>query len=195
MAPKKSTEPVTLEEIQERTARLNLQIAETDFETKTLALEDQRETNQRNQAIKTQRRISAEQKQNELKRKRLNQAATVKGCRHKMGGKPENPFKGDGKSCLKLTRMPDGKTYLIQCGRCPLQIMTPHRNLKLRNPALYEKRMEEFTMRVEESEEYGLDPIKGVTFNFTQDDLPLIPEPSYEYRGLHPEPEVKRKVA
>lgn len=188
-------EPLTIEEIQRQTAALNLKIAETEFETKSLALEEQRETNQRTQAIRARRILTGEQKQQELKRKRLNQAATVRACRHKMGGKPENPFKGDGKSCIKVSRMPDGKTYLLQCGRCPLQIMTPHLNLKKRDRKLYDLRVEEFAKLIEEAEDYGLDPIKGVTFNFSQNDLPLIPEASYEYRGLHPEREADTRTA
>lgn len=202
MAPKKdkdqiggTIEPLSLEEIQQRTAELNLQIAETEFETKSLALEEQRETNERAKAIRARRRLTGEQKQRELKRKRLNQAATVKACRHKMGGKPENPFKGDGKSCIKVARMPDGKTWLLQCGRCPLQIMTPHLALKKRDRKLYDLRLTEYEKLLEEAEDYGLDPIKGVTFNFSQNDLPLIPEASYEYRGLHPEPETDSRAA
>lgn len=184
-------QPLALEEIQRRQASLNLQLAETQLETAQYELEEAKDRNKRRAATIQLKERTKTQKQNALKGKRRNQTNTIKLCRHKMGGKPDNPLKGDGKTCLKLTRLPDGKTKLIQCGRCPLQIATPHRNLKKRNPKLYALRETEFKALEEAFDEGGLDPIKTSPFSFyTEDETPIIPEPQIEYRGNHPEPEV-----
>lgn len=47
-------------------------------------------------------------------------------CSHRQGGSPNNPYEGEGKSALGVTRMPDGWTKMIKCLVCRGEWFTPH---------------------------------------------------------------------
>jgi hypothetical protein len=176
-------EVMSLEDLQRVQAKLQMEILETQLETQKLQLEEAREKNLEYQSRKRQRKLTTTQMQEELAKRRNGNIATVRICRHKQGGKPDQRFKGTGASALHMTQMLDGKTMLIQCLRCPLAVMTPHPSIKKENPELYAKLMEEFQELSEQCEEAGMDPVKVPSFSFTQNDIPMLPKFEYEYRG------------
>ncbi len=101
-----------LEEIQLKTAQMNMKIAQRELEQ----FEAQERSKSRQNA----------QRQNELASKIRGQALIAKNCAHKQGASPKNKYKGKGDTTLKKVRMMDGFTMLIHCCICRLRVFSPH---------------------------------------------------------------------
>ena len=151
-------------------------IAATELQAKILDLDRVKDDNARRLAHKEavekhNRQIQADV---EAEQARMRFAQSV--CRHRQGGKPQNIYAGDGKACITRTQMLDGYTWLLQCLRCRIKIYTPHPNLKKSHPEEYEKLKGIYDHFWQLSLDSGLDEIKGPSFLFEKDGVPIIPE-------------------
>jgi hypothetical protein len=97
-------------------------------------------------------------------------------CRHRQGGRYQNVYAGDGKPCIVRSQMLDGVTWLLQCTRCRLKIFTPHPGMLKSNPEQYAKDKAVYDRLWEMSSDSGLDEIRGPTFTFMRDGVPIVPE-------------------
>ncbi len=110
MAEKSMTQQ--LEEIQLKTAQMNMKIAERQLQ--------QFENAERAKASKNA------QRQADLRNKVIGRAKVAAGCSHRQGASQKNIYKGKGDTTLKKVRMMDGFTTLIHCAICRLAVFSPH---------------------------------------------------------------------
>ena len=101
-----------LEEIQLKTAQMNMKIAQRALE--------EFEAKERSKSVQNA------QRQSELASKMRGRWQVAKNCSHKQGASPKNIYKGKGDTTLKKVRMMDGFTVLIHCGICRLAVFSPH---------------------------------------------------------------------
>jgi hypothetical protein len=101
-----------LEEIQLKTAEMNMKIAQRDLE--------------KFEAAEKSRSTQNAQRQSELASKVRGRAAVSAKCSHRQGASPKNIYKGKGDTTLKRVRMMDGFTILIHCAICRLAVFSPH---------------------------------------------------------------------
>lgn len=101
-----------LEEIQLKTAQMNMKIAEREL--------------QKFEAQEQSKSTQNAQRQSELRSKMHGRAQVAKRCAHKQGASPKNIYKGKGDTTLKKVRMMDGFTVLIHCAICRLAVFSPH---------------------------------------------------------------------
>lgn len=113
-APVSKTTLQQLEEIQLKTALMNMKIAERQLE----AFENKERSNA------TQKK----QRQADLHKRVTARAAMASKCSHRQGASPKNVYKGakGADTTLKVVRMPDGFTTLIHCPICRLAVFSPH---------------------------------------------------------------------
>lgn len=113
MAPKESKSmQEQLEEIQLKTAQMNMKIAEREL--------------QKFEAQERSKSSQNAQRQSELASKMRGRAEVARKCSHKQGASPKNIYKGKGDTTLKKVRMMDGFTILIHCAICRLAVFSPH---------------------------------------------------------------------
>lgn len=101
-----------LEEVQLKTAQMNLKIAEREL--------------QRFEATERSKSSQNAQRQAELASKVQGRARVAAQCAHRQGASQKNRYKGKGDTTLKKVRMPDGFTVLIHCAICRLAKFSPH---------------------------------------------------------------------
>jgi hypothetical protein len=101
-----------LEEIQLKTAQMNMKLAERALE--------------KFEAQERSKSTQNAQRQSELASKMRGRAQVAKKCSHKQGASPKNIYKGKGDTTLKKVRMMDGFTILIHCAICRLAEFSPH---------------------------------------------------------------------
>jgi hypothetical protein len=101
-----------LEEIQLKTAQMNMKIAERALQTF--------EAQERSKSVQNA------QRQSELASKMRGRWQVAKNCSHRQGASPKNIYKGKGDTTLKKVKMMDGFTLLIHCGICRLAVFSPH---------------------------------------------------------------------
>jgi hypothetical protein len=101
-----------LEEIQLKTAMMNMKIAEREL--------------QKFEAKEASKSMQNAQRQSELASKTLGRAQLAAKCAHKQGASPKNIYKGKGDTTLKKVKMMDGFTILIHCAICRLAVFSPH---------------------------------------------------------------------
>lgn len=101
-----------LEEVQLKTAKMNLKIA-----TRELA---------KFEAAERSKSLQNAQRQSELASKMRGRAQVSARCSHKQGASPKNIYKGKGDTTLKKVKMMDGFTVLIHCAICRLSVFSPH---------------------------------------------------------------------
>lgn len=159
---------MTLQEIQ-------VAIAKADLRAKLLDLDRIKDDNARRIAVKEANDKFNRQVQEEIR----NQEQMIKRiqsvCRHRMGGKYQNVWAGDGKPCIARTQMLDGYTWLLQCTRCRLKVFTPHPSLQKANPEQYAEERAFYDKLWELANDSGMDEIRGPTFAFMKDGVPFIP--------------------
>ena len=101
-----------LEEVQLKTAMMNMKIAERQL--------------QQFEAAERQKSSQNAQRQADLRNKVMGRAKVAAGCNHKQGASQKNIYKGKGDTTLKKMRMMDGFTTLIHCAICRLSVFSPH---------------------------------------------------------------------
>jgi hypothetical protein len=101
-----------LEEIQLKTAQMNMKLAQRDLE--------------KFEAQERSRSLQNAQRQSELASKMRGRAEVARKCAHRQGASPKNIYKGKGDTTLKKVRMMDGFTVLIHCAICRLAVFSPH---------------------------------------------------------------------
>jgi len=101
-----------LEEIQLKTAQMNMKLAARELE--------------KFEATERSKSVQNAQRQSELASKMRGRARIAAGCSHRQGASPKNIYKGKGDTTLKKVRMMDGFTVLIHCGICRLAVFSPH---------------------------------------------------------------------
>lgn len=101
-----------LEEIQLKTAQMNLKLAQREIE--------------KFEAQERSKSTQNAQRQSELASKMRGRWKIVKGCSHRAGASPKNIYKGKGDTTLKKVKMMDGFTILIHCAICRLAAFSPH---------------------------------------------------------------------
>lgn len=101
-----------LEEVQLKTALMNMKLAERALEK----FEAQEKSKSSQNA----------QRQSELASKMRGRAELARGCSHKQGASPKNIRKGKGDTTLKKVKMMDGFTVLIHCAICRMAVFSPH---------------------------------------------------------------------
>jgi hypothetical protein len=112
MVMAEKTMKAQLEEIQLKTAEMNMKIAKRELEN--FEAKERSKTTQN------------AQRQSELASKMRGRWAVAKKCSHKQGASPKNIYKGKGDTTLKKVRMMDGFTVLIHCAICRLPVFSPH---------------------------------------------------------------------
>jgi hypothetical protein len=159
---------LSLQEIQRR-------IAAADLQAKLLELDRITDENHKRIAKKEALERFNRQIQEDIRsqQKILEYAQSV--CRHKQGGRYQNVWAGDGKPCVSRTQMLDGYTWLLQCLRCRMKILTPHPALQRSDPEKYAKNMAIYNKLWELAADSGFDEIRGPTFIFMKDGVPFIP--------------------
>jgi len=156
--------------------QIQLAIAAADLQAKLLDLDRIRDENAKRLAVKQANDNHNKQIQEQIKSEEAMLRFAQSVCRHRMGGYAKNIWAGDGRPCVVRTQMLDGVTYLLQCLRCRLKVLTPHPSLAQKNPAQYQAEMALYQKLWEMSADSGLDEIRGPTFVFKQDGVPIIPE-------------------
>lgn len=179
--PKKSDTSIALPEIPPEYAHMSLEeiqrlIAVAELQAKVLELDRITDDNSRRLAQKEALAKHNKQIQSDMEQEQRQRAYAQSICRHRQGGKPQNVYAGDGKPCITRTQMLDGYTYLLQCLRCRLKVYTPHPLLKRTHPEEYARLKAFFDQLWTMADESGLDEIRGPTFTFERDGVPLIPE-------------------
>jgi hypothetical protein len=156
--------------------QIQVAIARADLQAKLLDLDRIKDENQRRLAIKKANEDFNRQIQEEIESQTriLKYAQSV--CRHRMGGKYQNVWAGDGKPCIAKTQMLDGYTWLLQCTRCRLKVFTPHPSLSQTDPKRYAEEMAAYQKLWELAGDSGLDEIRGPTFTFVKNGVPFIPQ-------------------
>lgn len=156
--------------------QIQLVIAKADLQAKLLDLDRIKDDNAKRLAVKKANEDFNRQIQAEIQSQRqiLEYAQSV--CRHRMGGKYQNVWAGDGKPCIARTQMLDGYTWLLQCTRCRLKVFTPHPSLAKADPERYAKEKAAYDKLWELAGDSGLDEIRGPTFTFLKDGVPFIPQ-------------------
>lgn len=101
-----------LEEIQLKTAQMNMKIAQRELE--------------RFEARENSKATQNAQRQSELASKWNGRAQIAAKCSHKQGASPKNIYKGKGDTTLKKVQMMDGFTILIHCAICRMAVFSPH---------------------------------------------------------------------
>jgi hypothetical protein len=101
-----------LEEIQLKTAQMNMKIAEREL--------------QKFEAAEKSKSTQNAQRQSELASKARGRAQVAAKCSHRQGASPKNIYKGKGDTTLKKVKMMDGFTILIHCAICRLAVFSPH---------------------------------------------------------------------
>jgi hypothetical protein len=101
-----------LEDIQLKTAEMNMKIAQRQLE--------------KFEAAERSKSLQNAQRQSELASKMRGRAAVARKCSHRQGASPKNIYKGKGDTTLKKVRMMDGFTILIHCAICRLAVFSPH---------------------------------------------------------------------
>lgn len=101
-----------LEEVQLRTALMQMKIAEREL--------------QKFEAKEKSTTLQNAQRQAELASKVRGRVAVTKRCSHRQGASPKNIYKGKGDTTLKKVKMMDGITILIHCAICRLAVFSPH---------------------------------------------------------------------
>lgn len=101
-----------LEEIQLKTAQMNMKLAEREL--------------QKFEAQERSKSTQNAQRQSELASKMRGRWQVAMKCSHKQGASPKNIYKGKGDTTLKKVRMMDGFTVLIHCAICRLAVFSPH---------------------------------------------------------------------
>jgi hypothetical protein len=112
MAEKTKSMQEQLEEIQLRTAQMNMKLAEREL--------------QKFEAKERSKSVQNAQRQSELASKMRGRWEVARKCAHKQGASPKNIYKGKGDTTLKKVRMMDGFTMLIHCAICRLAVFSPH---------------------------------------------------------------------
>jgi galactokinase len=112
MAEKTKSMHEQLEEIQLRTAQMNMKLAEREL--------------QKFEAKERSKSVQNAQRQSELASKMRGRWEVARKCAHKQGASPKNIYKGKGDTTLKKVRMMDGFTMLIHCAICRLAVFSPH---------------------------------------------------------------------
>lgn len=112
MAEKEKSMTQQLEEIQLKTAQMNMKIAQRQLD----AFEAQERSKSKTNA----------DRQSNLRSKMRGRWATAKKCAHRAGASPKNIYKGKGDTTLKKVKMMDGFTILIHCAICRLAVFSPH---------------------------------------------------------------------
>lgn len=162
-----------IEELQLREARANARASEINL-TKV-----ERE-NSAWEANETARHKANKERQGILANLTALYLRTVKACRHKAGGRPDNILKGGGIgtfSIISRALMPDGVTWFLQCPRCRMKEYSPSLALKKKSPKKYEEQKERFDELWEASMDSGLEGMRGPTFQFVNaEGVPFIPE-------------------
>ena len=151
-------------------------IAEADLQARLLDLDRIKDENAKRIAKKLALERFNRQIQEEITSQQRMMAFQQSVCRHKQGGRYQNPWAGDGKPCISRTQMLDGFTWLLQCTRCRLKVYTPHPSLQKKDPAQYAKDKALYEKLWEMAADSGLDEIRGPTFSFLKDGVPIIPE-------------------
>jgi hypothetical protein len=155
-----------LEEIQLKTAQMNMKIAERALE--------------KFEAQELSKSKTNADRQNNLRSKMRGRWVTAKRCSHKAGASPKNIYKGKGDTTLKKVKMMDGFTILVHCAICRLAVFSPHpydqntepqkdfRTLKMETEAQAKERVrkwrkdtEAFAELLEKSEESKSDEYSG----------------------------------
>jgi hypothetical protein len=157
------------------------EIADVELQTKKLMLAEAKHNNQVFEAKEAQRHAANRQRMQELEDARRNREQTVKHCRHRSGGRPQDVLKGGGIgsfSTISRAIMPDGVTILLQCPRCRMQKYPPSLAMKLKDAEKYLEELKEYNRLLEVSRSEGLEfaELRGPTFLFTKDGIPFIPE-------------------
>ena len=174
--------------------QLTQRIAEVELETKLLNLRSAERSNAEFEQREEQRHKQNQQRQAELAQMRAIRRATVRKCRHKSGGRPENILKGGGVgsfSTISQALMPDGVTLFLQCPRCRMAEYTPEKPAKPTGDAAsvkamneyedqlqdYAEAMDRFNELLEASVDAGFDNfLRGPTFAFKNEEgVPFIP--------------------
>lgn len=101
-----------LEEVQLKTALMNMKLAERELE--------------KFEAQERSKSAQNAQRQSELASKMRGRHEIARKCAHKQGASPKNIYKGKGDTTLKKVRMMDGFTVLIHCAICRLAVFSPH---------------------------------------------------------------------
>lgn len=101
-----------LEEIQLKTAQMNMKIAQRELE--------------KFEAQERSKSLQNAQRQSELASKMRGRWKVAKKCSHRQGASPKNIYKGKGDTTLKKIKMMDGFTILIHCAICRLAVFSPH---------------------------------------------------------------------
>jgi hypothetical protein len=109
-----------LEEVQLKTALMNMRIAEQAVE--------------KFEAEERAKSVQRKDRQAGFRSKVRGRANIAAGCSHKAGASQKNIYKGKGDTTLKKVRMMDGFTLIIHCAICRLMVFSPHPYD--RNPAL-----------------------------------------------------------
>jgi hypothetical protein len=155
---------------------IQMAIAQADLQAKLLDLDRIKDENKRRLAVKQANEDFNRQIQEEIRSQKRILEFAQSVCRHRMGGKYQNVWAGDGKPCIAKTQMLDGYTWLLQCTRCRLKLFTPHPSLAKTNPEQYAKDMAAYQKLWELAGDSGLDEIRGPTFTFVKDGVPFIPQ-------------------
>lgn len=160
---------LTLEEIEKQIKLVTLQSHMLDLDR--IQDENQKRISKRHAIEKFNREIQQDMAAQEAK---LSWLRTH--CRHRMGGYHSDITAGDGKPCIARTQMLDGVTWLLQCLRCRTKIFTPHPSLQQTDPEKFERDMAEYKRFWELSCDSGMSEIRGPTFSFVQNGVPIIPQ-------------------
>ena len=159
---------LSLDEI-ERLIRL------ADLQTTMLDLERVREDN----ASRIAKKLATAKFNRELQENLASEQAKLQWirdhCRHRSGGYHNDITQGDGKPCIARTQMLDGVTIMLQCLRCRTKVFTPHPSLLQTDPNQYREDMELYKRMLELSYDSGMSEIRGPTFQFVQNGVPIIP--------------------
>jgi hypothetical protein len=169
-------------------AELNLRVLRAQVKTAENNLKQSERDNAKFEQDEEQRHKKNTERQADLAQIQRAKDARIAKCRHKSGGRPGNILKGGGIgsfSVISVAIMPDGVTEYLQCPRCRLGVYTPVAPdplLKRDDPGKYAAALEEYADKLEEfnemkeaSLESGLSPMRGPTFSFKKDGVPVIP--------------------
>lgn len=81
--------------------------------------------NQQDIATKASRERQTQQRQSQLRGEAQNKVKMRTLCNHRVGNTMKNRLKGDGKTALKVVKMPDGFTIKVHCMNCIAEWWSP----------------------------------------------------------------------
>lgn len=171
----KAEEPETVESMIDRldsmsTEEMQAELARTQLKTALIlqqrAEEDAYTFQQKREEISRRNK----QRQANLAKERREKKNLITACNHKQGGGPDNMLEGDGKSALYRAEIFFPGNSVVFCLRCPLQVMKPHPDLRKTDRKAYDAALEEWQRLVKESKSNGLEPMKGPTYEFTNEE-------------------------